>query len=144
VVYRIIVANNPINAIDPLGLIDLRETFGDLYRNPRVRAVVSYGAAVLAEYVAANMEPGTARGLVYLASSGMSIFSSAESAKVALGGFFVGATTAKTVVGAIIGYSVGVGFTGAAIYDFKLALEYWEKAMQDFGYTKTEFAGPCK
>jgi hypothetical protein len=133
-----------VNAIDPLGLIDLRGTIGELYRNPKVRAGVSYGAAVLAEYVATNMEPGTARGLVYLASSGMSIFSSAESAKVAIGAFFVAATTAETGVGVVIGGLVGLGATGAAIYDFMLALEYWEKAMQDFGYTKTGSAGRCK
>jgi RHS repeat-associated protein len=130
------VGNNPVNWVDPLGLLNLKNSLADILRNPKFRAGATFGGAILAEYLANQMDPGVARGFIYLASSGMAIYSSTQWAEVAIGAFLVATTTAPTGIGPYIGVIVGSGASFLAIYDFVLAVEYFEKAIEDFGYRK--------
>jgi uncharacterized protein RhaS with RHS repeats len=128
------VLNDPINFLDPDGLFSIKSAL----RNPRVTAVLSLGASKLAEHAATKMDPGKARGVVYLASGLLANLSAIESTKAAIALYAAGTTTAETVVGAIAGYTFGTIFVGMAVYDIWLAADYYEKAWQDFIYS-----GPC-
>jgi RHS repeat-associated protein len=126
------VQNNPVNLIDPQGLISLK----NLMRNARFRAVASFGAAVLAEYAASRMGPGKARGSVYAASSALAFFSANASLRVGVASYVAAFTTAETGVGLVGGVATGTVAFGLMTYDIYLVNEYMQNALEDFGFGK--------
>ncbi|PJC65146.1 MAG: hypothetical protein CO021_00635 [Deltaproteobacteria bacterium CG_4_9_14_0_2_um_filter_42_21] len=101
--------------------------------NPRVRAFASLGAAKLAEYAGDHMEPGTARGLVYLASAALAFESGFSSVGAGTASFVVAFTTAETGIGALGGVAIGTFFFSVAAYDAQHVVTYYRKAEADFG-----------
>ena len=96
--------------------------------NPRVRAFASLGAAKLAEYAGDHMEPGTARGLVYLASAALAFESGFSSVGAGTASFIAAATG----FGGPVGVFAGSLFFGFAYYDAELSITYYRKAQVDF------------
>jgi RHS repeat-associated protein len=119
------VSNDPVNWVDPWGL-------EPWYKNSRVRAVGSLGATKLAEHAATKMDPGPARGAVYLASAALATGGAADSAIAAMASYVVAVEVSPTVVGSIAASGVGLGFLGLSSYDLYLAQEYAKQAYDDF------------
>jgi len=127
------VLGDPVNIVDPFGLFSLK----DALKNPKVTAVVSLGASKLAEYAANKMEPGKARGTIYLVSAGLATTSALEAIKVAAASYVLAVTTVETGVSTPVAVLTGLIFTRLAIYDINLASEYFWKAIEDYKYKTT-------
>jgi hypothetical protein len=117
--------------IDPFGLWSI----GGVLKNAKVRAVASFGAAVLAEYGASKLEPGKLRGSIYATSAALAFFSANSAMRIGVSSYVAAFTTAETVVGMVGGLAVGTGAFALMAYDISLVNEYALKAMEDFGYS---------
>jgi RHS repeat-associated protein len=132
--------NDPINLIDPYGLFNLKRAL----KNPRVTAILSLGAAKLAEYAASKMQPGKARAGVYAASGVLAFASAYTAAQVGVASYAIAFTTAETGIGFLGGLTVGSGAFYLAYYDIRLMEEYLRKAFEDFMYKDVINTSPCK
>ena len=136
--------SDPINYVDPTGFLNIKETFINIIKNPRVKAVASLGASLLAEYAAKNMCPGKVRGVVNLAASALAFMSAYQSAKVATGAFVAAFTAATPTMGAsLTAGAIGVGFLGLTMYDVYLTNKYLNNAIADFKYNNVPNGKDC-
>ena len=119
---------DPINRIDPLGLWSVKDL------NPRARAILSLGASKLAEYAANNLEPGKARGAVFLVGAGLASYATVEATIVAAGSWVVmtGGIATGNVPAAIGGGLLFFASSGVAAYDLRLSAQLYYYAVGDF------------
>ena len=109
------VGNAPTNLVDPLGLAGI----GDVFRNPKVRAVGTFGLSILVEETANRLPPGKARGAVRIAGAALNVEAAFLSTAVSAGSFVVAFTVPVNPAGIV----AGVLFGGFAIINIDSADE---------------------
>ena len=122
------VGNNPINLVDPFGLVSLK----DLLKNPKFRAGGGFVAGLLIEELSDRLCPGTVSGLVNLAGFAVAL----DAGVAATGLSVVSAVSAFGSVPTGIGPAVGIlgtiFFGSLAIQQAVTASNFLDQAVADF------------
>jgi len=122
------VLGNPLVYVDQDG-----QSFKDVLKNPRFRAIASLGASKLAEVASKKLPPGKARGVALLASAALTADSLYFSVAVSGGSFIVafGSAPVSSPYGPPLAAAVGVVFAGLAISDAMLLDELLRRAHEN-------------
>jgi RHS repeat-associated protein len=100
------VGNNPINIVDPFGLVGLK----DFLKNPKVKAIGGAVVGVLITELTETLCPGPARGLINLAGFAVALEAGVTATALSVG----------SAVAAFGSVPTGVGFS------VRWALEHWQ------------------
>lgn len=127
--------NDPVNYFDPGGRSGAGAERRSFIRNPRARMVGSYFAAKLAEYAAANMQPGYGRAAANAAAAVLAFDSLVKATTVTIGGVVAVVDPIpdpSDVVTRVGGFAaIGLGGVFMAI-DAKMVYDYGRQAWADF------------
>jgi len=120
--------DNPINIVDPFGLIGLKEVL----QNPKVQAIGGAAIGFLLEKSSGKLCPGIGRGLVNLAGFAISARASASAVALSVGFGTVAVVSSPTVVGAVVNSAAALGFGALAIQQGVAANNFLQQAFEDF------------
>ena len=122
------VGNNPINLVDPFGLVGLK----DVLKSPKFKAVGGFAVGLLIEELSDRLCPGPARGLLNLAGFVVAVEAGVAATALSVGSAVAAFGSVPTGVGPVAGV-IGMTFFGAlAIQQGVTASHFLEQAAENF------------